>query len=204
MQEENFVKRLDTAELVDFNTKKYLYEVQKKLDIYDIQISVYSDQMENIFNDVVEVSLEEQEPGEDRTKGIIIKSDGSGKFYSIKNIRFDIVDFIVEIFSLVDGIEKRESLWFAVGIFLLKLMKKLGIELRKRQTDIIIVLYLETKNCIVTDENLEKIIVKGFERLGYRQIDAEEIYEDIRKLVKLGIIDIAEGKYIVAEKIYFK
>ena len=39
MQSENYVKRKDTVELIAFNTEEFMYEVQEKLDIWDISIS---------------------------------------------------------------------------------------------------------------------------------------------------------------------
>ena len=201
MQEIKYVKRKDTTELLNFNIEQFLYEVWGELDIYDACVSDNHGQIKGFLNDVIEIGQVEQKPKADSTRGVYIKGNGSGKFYFIRNIRFCLLDCIEGILSLIT-IEKKYIV-IACAIFLAKFMKGIGLALEEEQTAVIVALYLEAKHRVVTDENLEEVIAHGLENRGYQEMDTNKIREEIEHLVDWGIIEIEDGKYTIAHKIYF-
>lgn len=201
MEKDSFEKRQDTAERLEFNATKCLYEVQKELNIYGIRLPDCSDEIESVFNNAVEVVLTECRSGEERTKSVHIRRDGTGKFNSINNIRFCLRESIEEIFHVVSQVDNKALFYLTSAQFLFRMMDKIGIELDKKQTALIVALYQETKHCKVTDENLEEVISRWLTQEGYRRMSREEIYEEIARLTEWGIIEILDGNYIVTEKI---
>lgn len=200
MQSEKFVKRKDAVDLIPFNIDEFLYEVQEKLDVWDIQILSSIEQMKEIINNSIEVDLEELESKKDQTRSIHVKGDGSGKFYSIRNLRFCLIDFIEGIFTLII----QGEYWVIAGVFFLcKMMKQMEVDLEESQAAICVALYIETKQCIVTDENLIKAITDGLSGSSYCELYEGDICKDLKKLMKLGIIKIEEGRYTVTQKVYF-
>ena len=200
MQNEKFVRRKDAVDLIAFNTENFLHKVQEKLDVLDIQVLSSSEQMKEIINNSVEVDLEELELGKDQTRSIYVCKDGSGKFYAIRNIRFCLLDFIEGIFTLITQKEYRVM---AGVFFLCKMMKQIEVDLEDSQAAICIALYIETKQCVVTDENLIKAITDGLSRSSYYELSENDIYKDLKELMRLGIIKIEEGKYTLTQKVYF-
>lgn len=160
--------------------------------------------MEAIFNQTVELEREEIESSSNRTRGVHIKMDHSGRLWSVRNIRFGLADCLDGIFNIACTVGKKEYLIFASAIFLYKFIKRMGIDLKERQTVIIVTLYQESKHNAVTDENLEEVMGQGLRQSGYRFMDIDEIYSELKKLKNLGIIEIQEGKYQIAQKIYFE
>ena len=200
MQSENYVKRKDTVELIAFNTEEFMYEVQEKLDIWDISISCSLEQMKEIINNLIEVDLEELEPGKDQTRNIYVRKDGSGKFYAIRNIRFCLFDFIGEIFTLITQEEYR----IIAGVFFLyKMMKQIEVNLEESQAAICVGLYIGTKQFVVTDENLIKVITDVLSESVFCELCEDDIIEGIEQLVKLGIVKIKEGRYMITHKVYY-
>lgn len=200
MQSRKFVKRKDTLDLIDFNTEEFLYEVQEKLDIWDIYILDNTEQMKEIINNSIEVDWEELESQKDQTRGIYVKKDGSGKFISIKNIRFCLFDFLAGIFNLIT----QNEYWVVAGVFFLcDIIRQMGVNLEESQAAICVALYIKTKQCVVTDENLIKAITDGLSRSNYCELYEDDIYKDLKELMKLGIIKIEEEKYILTQKVYF-
>lgn len=202
MEIENFEKRQDTAERLDLNEKKCMYEIERELNFFDVQLPDYSSEIRNIFNDTVEVELAEYGPEEEKTKGVRVRRDGTGRFTSIKNLRFCLCECIERIFNLVCQIDNEVLFYLTAVSFLYTLIEKLGIELDKKQTAVIVALYQETKRCEVTDDNLEEVISRWLTQEGYRQMDTEEIYEEMKQLAEWGIVEISDGRYLIAEKIY--
>lgn len=200
MRNEKFVRRKDVVDLISFNTENFLCEVQEKLDIWDIQVLSCSEQMKEIINNSIEVDLEELESEKDQTRSIYVCKDGSGKFYAIRNIRFCLFDFIEGIFNLITQEEYRV---IACVFFLCKMMKQMEVDLEDSQVAICVALYIETKQCVVTDENLIKAITDGLSRSSYYEIYEDDIYKDLKELMKLGIIKIEEGRYTLTQKVYF-
>ncbi len=202
MEKDNFEKRTDTAEWLEFNEKRCQYEIERELAFYDIQLPDCSSEIKDIFNDTVELELAECESGEEKTKGVRVRRDGTGRFTSIKNIRFCLWESIERIFNLVCQIDNGVLLYLTAAHFLYMFIKEIGIELDKKQVAVIVALYQETRQCEVTDENLEKVISRWLAQEGYRQMGIEEIQVEIIQLTKWGIIEIADGRYLIAEKIY--
>lgn len=201
MGKEKFEKRLDTAERMGFNAEMCLYEIQKELNVYGIHLPDWGGEIRKVFNNTVEVELAECGSEEERTKSVRVRGDGTGKFTSIKNIRFCLRECIEGILGVVSQIGNEPFFYLTAACFLFALMEKMGIELDKKQTAVIIALYQETKRCKVTDDNLEKVISCWLTQEGYRRMDMEEIYEEIEQLAKWGIIEVLDGRYSVAEKI---
>lgn len=200
MQSEKFVKRKDTVELIAFNTEEFMYEVQEKLDIWDIPISCSIEQMKEIINNLIEVDLEELEAGKDQTRNIYVRKDGSGKFSSIRNIRFCLFDFIGEIFTLITQEEYR----IIAGVFFLyKMMKQIEVDLEESQAAICVALYIGAKQFAVTDENLIKVITDVLSESSFCELCEDDISEGIKQLVKLGIVKIEEGRYMITQKVYY-
>lgn len=188
-------------ELRGLNIDKLLYEVRKELNISDIQITINDEQIESLINDSVDVDVEELGSKEISKRGIRVIKDGTGKFYSITNINLHLVDFVEGAFSLITADEKYTV--FAIAFFVLKFFSQICVDLNEEQIAIIIVLYQETKHCMVTDENVEDIIFNGLKEGGYDELRKEEIKEQVRSLVKLKIIEIKEGSYFMVQKIRF-
>lgn len=200
MQNEKFVRRKDAVDLIAFDTENFLCEVHEKLDVWDIQVLSNSEQIKEIINNSIEVDLEELESEKDQTRCIYVCKDGSGKFYSIRNIRFCLLDFIEGIFSLIT----QKEYWVIAGTFFLcKMMKRMEVDLEETQAAICVALYIQAKQCVVTDENLIKVITAGLSESSYCELYEDDICKDLKELMKLGIIKIEEGKYTLAQKVYF-
>lgn len=60
MDRDNFEKRTDTAEWLEFNEKRCLYEIERELAVYDIQLPDCSSEIKDIFNDTVELEREKK------------------------------------------------------------------------------------------------------------------------------------------------
>lgn len=195
-------KRWESAELLEFKSAGFTYEVQKKLDIYDIPIRIDSIQMEKLFNDVVEVEMGEVEKNTDTTKGrISIRRDGKGKYYSVKNIHLDLFDLMEFGFNLITT-DKRAMLIVA-AIFLKKLLGQLGMDMEEEQAATCVALYKAAKRFAVTDDNIMEHITKELEESDYCELSTKEIDRSLSELIRTGIVTIEEGRYEVTEEIYF-
>lgn len=189
----------NSVELLDFQSNKYLYEVQEQLEDYDISVQINVEQIESFVNDTVDVDLKQVEDVE-ITRGFVrIKRDGKGRYYNIKNIRFHLVDFIDGIFNL--GIESDYKV--IVGIlFLTKMMGYLGVDLPEEYIAVCLALYNASKCYCITDENVIEIITRELEKSNYGEIKEEEVDEIISGLIDLDIVIIDNGRFRVAQKIY--
>lgn len=202
MQEGKFVKRKDSSELLNFNIENYLYEVKRELKACGTEISIGGKQMKKIFNQSVEMEIEKQRDDGIYTKGIWKKKDGTGKYITYKNLRFLWLDFIQMIIGITENGEKIHRI-FIVSTFLLHMIKQLGIKLGEKQVAICSMLYIEMKSKAITDENIKAVLAHGLEENGYGQMSREDIYNELNELIKLGIISMKNGKYIITQKIYF-
>lgn len=202
-EEEKFEKRKDTAEWIDFSITEFLYDVQAGWNLYDMNALDCYSQTEEILNQSVELELKEEEPEKSRTRGVGVRRDGSGKYYSLENIRFCLLDCIDGIFNLIGAIGKKEYAFIALIIFLFKFMRGIGIDLSEQQTAILVALYQESRHQAVTDNNLETVMMQGLKKGGYDIVEMDTVYHELELLEDYGIIEVYEGKYKVAEKIYF-
>lgn len=202
-EEENFEKRKDTAEWIDFSITEFLYDVQAGWNLYDMNALDCYSQTEEILNQSVELELQEEEPEKRRTRGGGVRGDGSGKYYSLKNIRFCLTDCIEGIFNLVCVIGEKEYAFVAFIIFLSKFLRGIGVDLSEGQTAILVALYQESRHQAVTDDNLENVMMQGLKKGGYGFADMDTVYHELEFLEDYGIIEVCEGKYEVAQKIYF-
>lgn len=202
MRKNELICNLEPAELLEFKEEKILYELQHELEILDINISVTGKQVKSIFNNSLEVQTEEVELRKEQTRRVYIRKGTSGKFYSVKNIKFYLVDFLEAIYSLLECDKDNRSI--VCVFFLMKILKQMEVELDDLQTMICIILYEETKQIVITDDNLTTIVNYRLNTEGYTEICHKEIYDAIEELADLGIVEITAGRYAVAQKLYIK
>lgn len=195
-------ERWEPAELLEFKPARFTYEVQEKLNIYDIPVRLDSKQIEKLFNDVVEVELEETEKETDATKGkVSVRRNGKGKYYSIKNIHLDLIGLIEFGFNLVAA-DKRTKLIVA-AIFLKKIPGQLGVDMEEEQVAACVALYKAAKRFVVTDDNVMEHIARELKESGYCELSRKEIDKALSELIQMGIVTVEEGRYEVTEEIYF-
>ena len=195
-------ERWEPAELLEFKSARFTYEVQEKLNIYDIPVRLDSKQIEKLFNDVVEVELEETEKETDATRGkVSIRRNGKGKYYSIKNIHLDLIGLIEFGFNLTAA-DKRTMLIVA-AIFLKKILGQLGVDMEEEQVAACVALYKAAKRFVVTDDNVMEHITGELKESSYCKLSRKEIDKALSELIQMGIVTVEEGRYEVTEEIYF-
>lgn len=195
-------ERWEPAELLEFKPARFTYEVQEKLNIYDIPVRLDSKQIEKLFNDVVEVELEETEKETDATRGkVSVRRNGKGKYYSIKNIHLDLIGLIEFGFNLMAA-DKRIMLIVA-AIFLKKILGQLGVDMEEEQVAACVALYKAAKRVVVTDDNIMEHIARELKESGYCELSRKEIDKALSELIQMGIVTVEEGRYEVTEEIYF-
>ena len=134
-----FKRKEKPVELLELKVNKYVHDVQESLDMHNVPIQVSSEQMEKIFNNILEADIEYIKEAEVSRGDVRIRRDGKGRYYSIKNIHIHLSDFLELGFSMIQT--ERKYMIFAGGICLLKLMEQLGIDLTEEQTTICVALY---------------------------------------------------------------
>lgn len=189
----------DIIERLDINLQNIMYEVRRELKTDDANISDKYEELRKIINRTAQIEWEESNSENMPTKGACIRRKGKVGYYSIKNIRFHLLDFIEAIVSLL-SVDKFP--FVTSTIFLVKIIQMLGVELEENEAAVCIALYEETRQQIVTDSNLIKVISERLEEAGDYEISISEIYDEIDRLLELGIIEIKQGKYEITQKIY--
>lgn len=188
----------DIIEQLDINLQNIMYEVRRELKTDDANISDKYEELRNIINRTAKIEWEESNSENTPTKGACIRRKGKVGYYSIKNIRFHLLDFIQAIFDLLSAVKFP---FVASTIFLVKIIQIVGVELEENEAAVCIALYEETRQRTVTDLNLTKVIGERLKEGDY-EISISEIYDEIDKLLELGIIEIEQGKYEITQKIY--
>lgn len=189
----------DIIEQLDINLQNIMYEVRRELKTDDANISDKYEELRNIINRTAKIEWEESNSENTPTKGACIRRKGKVGYYSIKNIRFHLLDFIQAIFDLLSAVKFP---FVASTIFLVKIIQIVGVELEENEAAVCIALYEETRQRTVTDLNLTKVIGERLKEEGNYEISISEIYDEIDKLLELGIIEIEQGKYEITQKIY--
>ena len=116
------------VEWLDFHANNYIYKVEDKLDLYNISVQIDRRQVEEVFNKVIKIEEKEEQGVVENTRGRInVRRDGSGKYYSIKNISIHFCDFLEFAFSMVK--DELDNKGLACAILLLKLIEQIGVEL---------------------------------------------------------------------------
>lgn len=196
-------KSWDSVELLEIKADRYVDEVQDELDIYNISVQISSEQMEKLLNDVIAVELEEVKEEAEATRGSIhIRRDGSGKYYSVKNIKLSLTDFLDMGWDLVTG-ETRFKL-FTCTVFLLKLMKRLGADLEEEQAAVCVALYRVGKHYAITDDNLIGFIDSELQDNDYMELGERKIRRIVSGLVEMGIVSLENGRYEVTQQLVFE
>ena len=199
-----FKKSGKTVELLELKANRLAYDVQERLDFYDISLQVDIEQMETILNDVIKVELEEVKEVPEATKGKVTIWKGKfGKYYSVKNIYFRLSDFLDYGFSLTQANE-ISSMLIVSAILLWKLVERLGFDLKEEQTAVCVALYRLTKRYAITDDNITEHVDLELQESGYGELDRRAIGKALSGLMEVGILSIEEGRYEVAQKIVFK
>lgn len=204
MREEDSEKLYKPVELLEIESDKCAYEVQEKLDIYNIPIQVTNREIEKLFNDVLEVELEEASEETEVTRGgIYVRRDGAGKYYSVKNICFHLTDLLELVFSLAQADKKRDKFFVAL-IFLIKLMKQLEADMNEEESAVCVALYRVTKRYAVTDDNIIKCITEELMENGYIELSEKTVGNVISELMEFGIVSVEEGRYEVTQMLLFE
>lgn len=202
MLKNELIYNVEAVELLGIKEEKILCEVQRELEFLDINISVTCEQVKSILNNSMEVKVEEVEQPKEQTRRVYIRKGGVGKFYSVKNIKFYLVDFLEAIYSLLECEKDNRNIMSV--FFLMKVLKQCEVELDDLQAIICIILYEETKQIVITDDNLTTIVNYRLNAEGYTEIGHKKIYDVIEELVDLGIVEITAGRYNVVQKLYVK
>lgn len=189
------VQDWDIGEILDLKASRFLYEVEDKLDFYEIPIEINENQLERLFHDTLKTEDEEIEAPEITRGFAFIRKDATGKYYALKNIKFHLVDFLEAVLALIQA-EQRYRLIFA-GIFLFKIMQHLGTDLSEEHIAILVVLYQMTKFYEVTDENVMNIIVQGLEENDYCELLEKSIKKKLSELMEMELVSIVDGRYEV-------
>ncbi len=195
-----FKRKEKPVELLELKVNKYVHDVQESLDMHNVPIQVSSEQMEKIFNNILEADIEYIKEAEVSRGDVRIRRDGKGRYYSIKNIHIHLSDFLELGFSMIQT--ERKYMIFAGGICLLKLMEQLGIDLTEEQTTICVALYQATKHHMVTDNNIGQYMVHELEEENYLEYTNEKIEKVLLELINMRIVSIENGIYKIAEKIH--
>lgn len=203
MEQMDHVKDRELVEFFEFKANRFLREVKKKADIYGISVEITDGQMEKLFLDVVEAEREELTEAPEIMRGsVYVRKDGSGTYYSYKNIRFCLTDF----FELVVNLTQTETKYRLVvsAIFLIRILKQLGCQLSEEQTVVCTAIYQASKHCALTDDNVLQCIVQELRESNYWNTEEEQIEKPLLKLEEIGFVSIVEGRYEVTEKILFE
>lgn len=200
MEQKQNEKQWEPIELLELKVNRYVHDVQEKLDICNISVHIDSKQIETLFNDTIEVDLEEIEAPETTRGSIHVKRDGSGKYYSIKNISFYITDFLELGLNLIQTETKYKIVISA--IFLLKLLKQLGVNLEDEQTVVYVALHQAAKHYVITEDNVTECVLDELGTSSYMNLSREDIKNILLKLLDMGIISVENGIYGVFQKLY--
>lgn len=194
-------EKWEAAEVLELSAYRFLNEIKEKLDIYDLSIQINNSQIETLFHDVLELEMEEVEAPEITRGCVYIKKNGTGKYYTMKNLYFHLMDFIEGVFNLA---QTDSQIRIILGtIFLFRIMTQLGVDLSEEQATLCIVLYQMTKRCIITDDNIMKYIKQGLQEGDYCELGEEKIEKELSKLVEMGLVSIEDGRYEVTETLLF-
>lgn len=203
MRKANSEELWEPVELLEIKVNRYAYEVQEKLDIYNISIQVSSRQVETLLNDVIEVELKEAKNETEVTRGSIhIRKGRTGKYYSVKNLHLHLTDFLELGFNMVQGDIKNKLI--ASSIFLIKLMEQLGINMEEEETAVCVALYRATKRYAITDDNIVKCITGELRESDYIELNEKKIGNILSDLIEMGVISVEEGRYEVTQEILFE
>lgn len=194
--------QMEPAELLEFKSIRFTHEVQEILKIYNITVQIDSKQMEKLFNDIIDVEQEVVKKELDTTRGkILVRMDGTGEYRSIKNIRLHLFDLLDFCFNLIQTEKWAKPI--VAAIFLKKFLEQLAVNMEEEQIAVCISLYKATKQYTVTDDNITEHIAQELKDSDYCELSIKEIYKALSELIKMGIINIDEGKYEVTEEIGF-
>ena len=199
------VKQKDYIDFLELKPERYLRELQKKLDIYEISFQATEEQVTAVFMDTIDADIVEVTNQKEATRGkVYIKKDKTGKYMSIKNIRFSLVDFFERIFQFVETLQSDSKYWRIIvgSVALLGMFKQFGIELDEEMTGTCVALYQASKGQVITDESVVEVVNRQMEESGYEVLDEEEIYACLSEMIKLGIVTVVNGRYKVVEKIF--
>lgn len=201
----SMVKQKDYIDFLELKPERYLRELQKKLDIYEISFQATEEQVTAVFMDTIDADIVEVTNQKEATRGkVYIKKDKTGKYMSIKNIRFSLVDFFERIFQFVETLQSDSKYWRIIvgSVALLGMFKQFGIELDEEMTGTCVALYQASKGQVITDESVVEVVNRQMEESGYEVLDEEEIYACLSEMIKLGIVTVVNGRYKVVEKIF--
>lgn len=203
MRKKTSEKLWEPVELLEIKANRYAFEVQEKLDIYNISVEVNNGQMETLLNDVIEVELEEVKKETEITRGdILIRKDGSGKYYSIKNISLHLTDFLELSFNMAQGRIKDKLIVGA--IFLIKLMEQFGVNLEEEQTAVCVAIYKVKKRYVITDDNVIEYITRELRESDYMELNEKRIWNILSELIEMGIVSVEDGRYEVTQVLLFE
>lgn len=197
----------DSTEVLDFNSGKYLNEIQKKLSIYRIPLYADSEQIERLFRSTVKVSMIEVNDEQNITKGSVYVQKGKrGTYWSIKNVRFHVISFLAEVLSLAQSIPNIASKGelFILAVSLAKLIKQFGVDIGEEEMTVCVALYQACQRYVITDENVIQRINDKLEECDYERLNEKKVYGHLSNLVELGIVAVQDGKYQVVETLIIR
>lgn len=191
-----FEKRTDYAELIGFDFNSFYNGMKKELHEEVLVFEEKKGYFEKIICDSLEFNIVEENISSQR--GIYQYRDEEGRFISIKNIRFNIYGLTIAVLTLGAGLG---SPYLSTAIFLASLFQCLSIKINQKQLLIYTILVDQSKDMIITDDNVVLIINDGLKGTYYSEMEKEEIFYNLNKLIKLKIIDVDGGKYEMKEKL---
>lgn len=198
MEEKSLGGSRDAIEILTLNTDELLYEIKEKLDVYDLSLSISNTWFEALLCDVLKVEEEEVENPEVTRGCVYVRREGTGRYVSIKNCKFFLIDLLEGAFNLAQA--KGKGRIIVGAIFLLRIMQKIGYALSEEQTMSYVVLYQLSKKYVITDENILQYVNRELKENNY-YMPQDKINKAFSELIEIGLVVIENGRYEVTEKL---
>ena len=182
-------------DLLDINLIQMKKKIEKESRFEDTLFDYSIDDMKALLNEAIEIEAEETEDA--KTRGIVKKKNGTGKYISIKNVHIS-MKIILEGLAL-----KKDMTPISIVIFLYNLFEQLRLNISRWQMSVYMSLYEVRRTINITDENLVDVIISNIGKYGYEKLSTGKIMNTVNELYNMGLLDIDNGSYKVEEKVYY-
>lgn len=182
-------------DLLGINLVQMKKNVVNECQFEDVIIDYSINDIKKVLNEAIDIEVEEDTKSL-RERGFVICKNDEGTHISIRNVHISI-KIILETLA---ALQKMTPI--AISIFLCNLLQQLRVELDRRQMAVYMILYRESKSVEITDENLLNIIQNEIVGYGYEKMGNNEILDIVNFLYNKRLVEIDDGIYKAAEKIY--
>ena len=156
------------------------------------------EKIKDILHAGIGADIEEAQAESTGTRAIIIKKDGSGKKWGIKNVwlnRKALLDALIDLGEFIFGLSLISLIRVIKDLFEL-----LQISLSSDEVFIFWTIYRASKQEYVSGDNYIGLIQKASADEHYDELSEKEIEKIVNRLVQIDMLKKQDGNYVVTEK----